>query len=90
MSNETLFYTVHILLLTLVLAGCGASTGNDHPAGTLQSSSHSAASSAQVQVNSSSWSSTSSANVKSTIPYNKKENISGRPLLAQGTKSRIF
>jgi hypothetical protein len=75
MSNETLFYTVHILLLTLVLAGCGASTGNDHPAGTLQSSSHST---------------TSSTNIKSTIPYNKKENISGRPLLAQGTKSRIF
>jgi enterochelin esterase-like enzyme len=79
MSNETLFYTVHILLLTLVLAGCGASTGNDRPANILQSSSHSAASSAQAHVNSSTWSSsnssanssTSSTNIKSTILYNK-------------------
>lgn len=70
MPNETVFYAVHILLLTLVLAGCGASS---HPnvsppgSGTAQSSTPDTTASSQGLARSSS----SAASVRSAILYDQ-------------------
>ncbi len=69
MSNETVFYAVHILLLTLILSGCGAAS---HSTGTNNHSTSIAVASSQASSSIGMESSSSSAeNIKSTIIYDK-------------------
>jgi enterochelin esterase-like enzyme len=71
MSNETVFYTVHILLLVLALAGCGGTT--THPPTTsplTTSATQNIASSSPLTTQSSQGSTNSSvANTRSAIHY---------------------
>ena len=70
MPNNTALYAVHILLLTLVLAGCGGTSQpsvNNHPLSGGQVCSSSATASSQERAKSSRI----TANIQSTIRYDK-------------------
>lgn len=71
MPNRTVFYAVHILLLTLVLSGCGGTSRpsvNHHPMTSGEKSSAPAATASSQRLMDSS---SSSANIQSTIRYEK-------------------